>query len=1028
MEKWQQTKELFSDPPAEYRSAPFWAWNDRMDPDEVERQIRDMHAQGIGGFFIHSREGLETEYMGREWFACVERAVSTAKELGMKAWLYDEDRWPSGTAGGAIMAMGGDDSRYKGLTLQLCRTLPEDISDLEVLYLASVEGMSCSDYRRLPDPDPWRGITLPEGQLFLYFRVEICFPCEWFNGETPPDNLNPASVRRFLEATHEKYAARFQQDFGGVIPGIFTDEPGLADSHTHFPEDRAWLPWTYTFRDFFRERRGYDIYDTLPVIFFDGQGQRKARHDFWRTVTERYSEAYTRQISDWCQQHHLAFTGHFLQEDKLGLGTKVSGAIMPHYRFAHVPGIDLLSERCAETITCKQCTSVANQYGRPRVLTETYGCTGWEFTFEGQKWLGDWQFVHGVNLRCQHLALYSIKGCRKRDYPPVFNYQTTWWEKNRLIDDYFSRLSVALTGGDAVRDILVLHPASTAWSRLGCNPYGVPHRSRDRDIPAVNEYGNAFNDFIAYLSGCHYDYDLGDEMILSETGSVQNGIFTVGRIGYRTVILPPIDTMLSSTAKLLSAFLESGGRIIAVKPLPICIEGTEDPSVSTMLSHPNVTILDDPRKVCAALEEFLPRRVSLTGTDGQEIPRLLYLLKDFTDHYALFVVNNDRERGYDAEISAAVSGRITELCLFDGKLIPRSSLSPGQLHLKESFAPAGSRLYVIQKETQMEVGPEHRLTPAIMEQGYVSAAVPRFRYTLSHSNALTLDKCRWRLAGESWSEETEVWMAQAALRERLGMRRIDDNGITQRYQWIHIPHPSDGTPVEFAFTFEVREIPASPCHIVVEKATDYRYTLNGVPVENTPDGWWIDRDFGAIPLPALRKGKNTLILSCKYENRMEFEDCYLTGTFGVDTDRRITALPETLIPGDWCLQGLLHYPGAVTYQMEIPVAHPDKRSFLYAERWSGVLLSIRVNGEEAGDIWTASQKYLEVTGLLRPGNNQVEITVTGTPRNLFGPFHQRAGKQPVTAPKSFRTIGNDYSPEYNFHPYGLIGPVKLCQL
>ena len=142
------------------------------------------------------------------------------------------------------------------------------------------------------------------------------------------------------------------------------------------------------------------------------------------------------------------------------------------------------------------------------MLSETYGCTGWDFSFDGQKWMGDWQFVHGVNIRCQHLALYSIAGCRKRDYPPVFNYQTAWWNKNHDIDDYFSRISLVMSEGDAVRDVLVLHPASTAWSRMGCNPYGVPHRSRDRDLPAIYAYGEQFNQFLAYHSVCHFDYDL----------------------------------------------------------------------------------------------------------------------------------------------------------------------------------------------------------------------------------------------------------------------------------------------------------------------------------------------------------------------------------------------------------------------------------------------------------------------------------------------------------------------------------------
>ena len=46
-----------------YRSLPFWAWNAKLDPDELRRQMADMRDKGIGGAFAHSRDGLETPYL-----------------------------------------------------------------------------------------------------------------------------------------------------------------------------------------------------------------------------------------------------------------------------------------------------------------------------------------------------------------------------------------------------------------------------------------------------------------------------------------------------------------------------------------------------------------------------------------------------------------------------------------------------------------------------------------------------------------------------------------------------------------------------------------------------------------------------------------------------------------------------------------------------------------------------------------------------------------------------------------------------
>ena len=89
-------------PGAEFRGAPFWAWNSKLDPQELRWQIAKLHDMGIGGFFMHARVGLNTKYLGKEWFDCIRTCIEEAKKYNMNAWLYDEDRWPSGAAGGIV--------------------------------------------------------------------------------------------------------------------------------------------------------------------------------------------------------------------------------------------------------------------------------------------------------------------------------------------------------------------------------------------------------------------------------------------------------------------------------------------------------------------------------------------------------------------------------------------------------------------------------------------------------------------------------------------------------------------------------------------------------------------------------------------------------------------------------------------------------------------------------------------------------------------------------------------------------------
>ena len=83
----------FKKPSSLYRAKPFWAWNGKLNTEELRRQIRIMHEMGFGGFFMHSRTGLATPYLSDEWFECIKACCGEAESQQMEAWLYDEDRY-----------------------------------------------------------------------------------------------------------------------------------------------------------------------------------------------------------------------------------------------------------------------------------------------------------------------------------------------------------------------------------------------------------------------------------------------------------------------------------------------------------------------------------------------------------------------------------------------------------------------------------------------------------------------------------------------------------------------------------------------------------------------------------------------------------------------------------------------------------------------------------------------------------------------------------------------------------------------
>ena len=87
----QTIQDLLKNPSSTYRPIPFWSWNTKLDTEETKWQIDEMNKCGMGGFFMHARGGLTTEYLGKEWMDNVTASIKQAKKLGMYAWGYDEN-------------------------------------------------------------------------------------------------------------------------------------------------------------------------------------------------------------------------------------------------------------------------------------------------------------------------------------------------------------------------------------------------------------------------------------------------------------------------------------------------------------------------------------------------------------------------------------------------------------------------------------------------------------------------------------------------------------------------------------------------------------------------------------------------------------------------------------------------------------------------------------------------------------------------------------------------------------------------
>lgn len=974
----------------------FWAWNEILTPERINKQMEAFKAASYKGVFMHSRDGLETPYLSPEWDKAITACATKAASLGMEAWLYDEDRFPSGTCSGSITQK---DSSYAlhGLTIEVS---DEDscTGDIKAKYLARVDGDTMHALRRITE-----GMEKEEGEKYLIVRYEQSRGSVWFNGGTPPDNLNPETVKAFIASTHAHYDA-LDLDHK-VVKGIFTDEPSLADRHAAFDPQRSWIPYSEGMDAYFKALNGYAIYDTLPYYFFNGEQSAKIRYDYARTVAQRFEEVYSCQIGAWCRAHNLLFTGHYLQEDKLGLTTRVNGSIMPHYTHEDIPGVDLLTKRCEEFMTICQAASVAHQYGKRRVLAETYAATGWDFSLTEQKWIGDWQYALGITNRVEHLSLYSLRGSRKRDYPPSFNTHNTSFAMQGVNERYFAGLSSLLQEGKVITDALIIHPISSVWTHFGSSPYGNPVRRNERDLKENDEIGYALNELLKELYFNQLSIDLGDETLIRREGYADGDTFFIKDASYRTIILPSLENLYATTLHFLLPF---EGQILVLGDFPHLIDGLEGNQKLEKLKK-KCLFLKDSAELIAKLKEKTLITLSHPGAT-------LLQKREDGNELLLFFANNSREDKSEGIVHCQKKGAVYTLDPLSGerKDYPFTEEDDG-ISFDLSLACVESKVFIIDTSTEGK-GTEDK--PKHWDNCHIVTLPSSTNVSLDRMNALTLDKAEITLDGNLVRKDAFIWIGDGEIRKTLGMFPTDTDEIPQRYVWVHDHHPGDGHAVAITYTFLVDDAPETPVYLATETPKEFTISLNGIEVANCPEGYYQDEAFALIRLPSLASGVNHISLTTRYHLASQLEAAYLVGDFGVSTARHITAPVTSLSLGTWTDQGLFHYPGVVTYHYTVDLPQTPHEAFFHVDHFTCSTKYLVVNGQRIDAPWDY-EKELDIREFLCKGENKFELALSSSMRNLLGQFHLKGGSPMFNNPASYAPKEEETVGTYSVHPYGL---------
>jgi hypothetical protein len=965
---------------SEFRQIPFWSLNDLLTESEMRRQVNEFGKAGFGGYFLHSRIGLVTPYMKDEWMKTLAAAIDEGRKLGLEPWLYDEDKWPSGYAGGEV-----PEKRVEN-RLKYIMCIPENFDDI-IIEKSSIGNYypfkSKEDVReQLKSSVFLKKIKGPDGDYSLYIWT-LPWGDKPLNGSCYVDLMNPQTVQDFIDSTYEKYKKEFGAYFGNLIPGIFTDEPSAIYPWPNIPF--KFLHWTQNFDIIFEELNSYKIIDHFEELFFETGEFYAVRYDYYKTLAKMFIESYSKKIYDWCTKNNLIFTGHYLGEDNLLVNFICSFSTLRTYEYETYPGMDALGEKISEFLNytmMKQVSSVAEQLGKKRVLSETYGGAGWNMTIENQKLIADTQLILGINFFTPHLAHYSLRGERKRDYPASIFYQQPYWYDYKIYNDYLNHLCTILTQGKRELNILFVHPIESLW---------VEYTPFDKN--SIMKRDNKFLKFSDELIKHQKDYHFVDEDILSRYGKIENGKLVIGDFTYGFIILLEPATIRKTTLDFLNNIFKNESEIYFIDSYPKYIDGRiANKDFSGFAKIDNNVFLEN-------IDKYLPQKFTISG-DREKI--ILHWRK-IGDDEICYLMNTDVNSPADFDLVVQGNNDEFEKIVFisgDTERIPNDYT---ETSVKVSLKLAPSETILLKKSPRKSL-PLPKVESVSRDIVKLSG---NWRISDHSLNSLPLDNCKLTVSGVENEYSCNIIFAKNILKE----------------------HYQKKVNIQYEFFIQNIDKIKNEIYFVSEPVKSQQIVINNRLLLKKSEGWWTDISFQKYPIKEyLKEGMNIVNLEVIAYPENEYEAVYIIGEFDVRSDDKInykiSPIEIEIKSNDLTENGYPFFSGKIKLRrtFNIDIKRIKKVNLKY-DSSNAIAHNIFINSQYAGNIiW---QPYsLEITDLLRDGENEITCELVSSLRNLLGPLHNTNYHPVLVGPEQFDNIEN-WSDCYTLINFGLPDNLRL---
>lgn len=957
-------KKEFVNPSKDYGTVPFFILNNEVTKEELARNMKVLKESGCGGVIYHPRPGMITEYLSPKWFELFRYAVDIGKEIGMNVWIYDENSYPTGFAGGHVPAQMPE-SFNEGMGLEPFDTTAIPINYEKYFIILKKENGSYVDitssaeneFNRIGD--------------YILFKKTYKNKSGWYGGFSYVDLLHKGVTQKFLDVTIPGYVNSAGNEFGNIVQGVFTDEPEI--------NSPGGIRWTTDLFEVFQKQWGYDLVKNLPSLYKKEGDWKKVRHDYTRTLLTLFIERWSIPVSEYYKKLGLKFTGHYWEHGwpQMRLGPDN----MAMYAYHDVPAIDLLFNQFDEVSpgaqfgnvrAVKELASVANQFGRTRTLSETYGGSGWEITFKDLKRLGDWEYALGVNIMNQHLSFFSISGTRKYDYPPSFSYHNPWFKSYGYLNKYYGRLSVALSAGKQVNEILIIEPSTTAWMYDS-------YLRKQRDS-LFYKIGDSFQSFVTKFEKKQIEYDLGSEDIIAKHGNAGKDGFTIGERTYSLIVIPPMtETLDKAVFEIIKQYVANGGRLVTFS-FPTRIDGEENNEVADFFKNKNV--INSDKLISDYI--FYGNGIKFENIKGGN---LFHHRRQMVDGQIVFLTNSSMDDAISGSLTLEGSDAIM-LDAFTGELFDYNETQDGKnIRVDFSINPAESVLLFISNKELKNYNPmvKHQVIPVETTQN--------ISVTPDKENVLPIDFCDVFVNGQSITE-MHTYNASRKVFVEHGFAEGSpwDQKVQYKTSILVKNHFEKKSGFTAAYHFKIKgKFDFSNIKAIVEHPEIWSVEINGNKIENDKGKWWLEREFGVYQIGKwINEGENVLTVICSPMSvHAEIEPIYILGEFSVEPVEKgwiISKPGNEFVLGSWKEQGFPFYSWDVSYKKKFNI---QKKSYYYEVglgNWKGTVAEVYANGNHAGTIVLPTDR-VNVSKFIRTGNNEIEIKITGSLKNLLGPHH-----------------------------------------